>query len=106
MDKFELEEVANELINVKKSIAELQGEEKVLKKKLEPHVGLAVPLLLSDGKIYFYSEKMAKSFDRSEVLEFVEKHYGKEAARALDIECTRKKIIAKRLHVKTWEDKK
>ena len=106
MDKFELEEVANELINVKKSIAELQGEEKVLKKKLEPHVGLAVPLLLSDGKIYFYSEKMAKSFDRSEVLEYMEKTYGKEAARALDIECTRKKIIAKRLHVKTWEDKK
>ena len=106
MEKFELEEVANELINVKKSIDGLQEKEKVLKKKLEPHVGLAVPLLLSDGKIYFYSEKMAKSFDRSEVLEFVEKHYGKEAARALDIECTRKKIIAKRLHVKTWDDNK
>ena len=71
MEKFELEEVANELINVKKSIDGLQEKEKVLKKILEPHVGLAESLLLSDGRIYFYSEKMAKSFDRLEVLEFV-----------------------------------
>ena len=102
----ELAEDANRLIYIKKSIAELQEEEKSIKKKLEPYVGLVEPLLMPDGKIYFYSEKMAKTFKRSDVLEFVKEHFGIEVARALDSKCTKKKYIAKRLHVKTWKYKK
>ena len=102
----ELAEDANRLIFIKKSIAEFQEEEKAIKKKLEPQIGLAEPLMMPDGKIYFYSEKMAKTFKRSDVLEFVEERFGIESALALDIKCTRKKLIAKRLHVKTWENKK
>jgi len=101
----ELAEDANRLIYIKKSIAALQEEEKAIKKKLEPHVGLAEPMLTPDGKIYFYSEKMAKSFNRLEVLQFVADHCGTEVARALDSKCTKKKYIAQRLHVKTWENK-
>ena len=38
MDKDEVDEKANRLIYVKKSIAELQEEEKEIKEKLEPYV--------------------------------------------------------------------
>ena len=101
----ELAEVAKRLIYIKKSMAALQEEEKIIKKKLEPQIRVAEPLMMSDGKIYFYSEKIAKTFKRSDVLKFVEEHFGPEIALTLDIKCTRKKLIAKRLHVKTWENK-
>jgi len=38
--------------------------------------------------------------------EFIEELCGPEIAHALDMECTKKKYIAQRLHVKTWENKK
>ena len=57
MDKDELDEIANELILVKKTIAELEEEEIEIKDELEPHVGLVKPLLMPDGKIYLYAEK-------------------------------------------------
>ena len=50
MDKDELNEKANRLIYVKKSIAELQEEEKEIKEKLEPHVGSVEPLLMVNNK--------------------------------------------------------
>ena len=106
MNKDELDENANRLIYVKKSIAELQEEEKAIKKKLEPHIGLVEPLLMMDGIIYCYSEKMKKTFNRLKVLELIEKKYGSEAARAVDSNCTKKKRMDKRLHVKTWKDNK
>ena len=102
----ELAEDANRLIFIKKSIAEFQEEEKAIKKKLEPQIGLAKPLLIPDGIIYFCSKKTAKSFNRTEVLEFIEELCGPEIAHALDMECTKKKYIDQRLHVKTWENKK
>ena len=49
MDKDEVDAKANRLIYVKKSIAELQEEEKEIKEKLEPHVGSVEPLLMRDG---------------------------------------------------------
>ena len=67
----ELAEDANRLIFIKKSIAEFEEEEKAIKKKLEPQIGLAKPLLIPDGIIYFCSKKTAKSFNRTEVLEFI-----------------------------------
>jgi hypothetical protein len=57
MDKEELDEKANRLIYVKKSIAELEDEEKEIKEELEPYVKLVEPLLMLDGKIYCYSER-------------------------------------------------
>jgi hypothetical protein len=74
----ELAEDANRLIFIKKSIAELQEEEQSIKKKLEPRIGLAKPLLIPDGIIYFCSKKTAKSFNRTEVLEFIEELCGPE----------------------------
>ena len=106
MDKDELDEKANRLIYVKKSIAELQEEEKAIKKKLEPYVGLVEPLLMRDGKIYCYSEKFKNTFNRKQVLEYLEKKCGVEFAREVDIICTKKKRMKKRLHVKTWENEK
>ena len=105
MDKDELNEKANRLIYVKKSIAEFE-EEIELKEELEPHVGSVEPLLMPDGMIYFYSEKTKKTFNRKEVLEFIEKQFGPEVARAVDINCTKKKRMAKRLHVKPWKKEK
>ena len=61
MDKDELNEKANRLIYVKKSIAELEEEEIELKEELEPHVGSVEPLIMPDGMIYFYSEKNQKN---------------------------------------------
>ena len=104
MDKEKLDEKANRLIYVKKSIAELQEEEKEIKEKLEPYVKLVEPLLMLDGKIYLYAEKFKNTFNRQQVLEFIEKKFGPEVARAVDINCTKKKRMAKRLHVKTWEN--
>ena len=104
MDKDELDENANRLIFVKKSIAELQEEEKAIKKKLEPHVGLVEPLLRPDGMIYNCTKKMKKTFNRLEVLQFVEERYGTDVARAIDSICTKNKLIAQRLHVKTWDN--
>ena len=106
MDKDELDEKANRLIYVKKSIAELQEEEKEIKEELEPYVKLVEPLLMLDGKIYCYSEKFINTFNRKEVLEYLEKKCGVEFAREVDIICTKKKRMKKRLHVKTWENKK
>ena len=106
MDKDELDEIANQLILVKKTIAELQEKEKKFKEKLEPYVKLVEPLLMLDGKIYCYSEKIKNTFNRKEVLEFIEKHVRPEFAREVDIICTKKKRMAKRLHVKTWENEK
>ena len=106
MDKDELDEIANQLILLKKSIAKLQKQEKVIKKKLEPYVGLVKPLLMPDGMIYFYSEKIKSTFNRQQVLEFIEKKFGPEVARAVDINCTKKKRMAKRLHVKPWKKEK
>ena len=71
-----LNENANRLIFVKKSIADLQEEEKAIKKKLEPYVGLVEPMQMPTGKIYFYSEKIKKTFNRLDVLEFVEERCG------------------------------
>ena len=102
----ELVEDANRLIFIKKSITELQEEEKAIKKKLEPQIRLAEQMLMEEGMIYFCSKKTANSFSRLEVLEFVEERYGKEVAHAIDIKCTRTKYIAKRLHVKPWKNKK
>ena len=106
MDKDELDEIANQLILLKKSIAKMQKQEKVIKKKLEPYVGLVEPLLMQDGKIYCYSEKFKNTFNRKQVLEYIEKRVGPEFAREVDIICTKKKRMKKRLHVKTWENEK
>ena len=106
MDKDEVNEKANRLIYVKKSIAEFEEEEIELKEELEPHVGSVEPLLMPDGMIYFYSEKTKKTFNRQQVLEYIEKRYGIEVARDVDINCTKTKRMAKRLHVKTWKKKK
>ena len=106
MDKDEVDAKANRLIYVKKSIAEFEEEEIELKEELEPHVGSVEPLLMRDGMIYFYSEKTEKTFNRKEVLEYIEKQFGPEVARAVDINCTKKKRMAKRLHVKPWKKEK
>jgi hypothetical protein len=106
MDKDELDEIANQLILVKKTIAELQEKEKKFKEKLEPYVKLVEPLLMLDGKIYCYSEKFKNTFNRKQVLEYLEKRVGPEFAHEVDIICTKRKRMAKRLHVKTWENEK
>ena len=106
MDKDELDEIANELILVKKTIAELQEKEKKFKEKLEPYVKLVEPLIMLDGKIYCYSEKFKNTFNRKQVLEYIEKRVGPEFAREVDIICTKKKRMKKRLHVKTWDNEK
>ena len=104
MDKDELNEIANELILLKKSIAKMQEQEKAIKKKLEPYVGLIEPMLMTDGKIYCYSEKFKNTLNRKQTLEYIEKRVGPEFAREVDIICTKKKRMAKRLHVKTWDN--
>ena len=106
MDNDELNKKANRLIYVKKSIAELEEEEIEIKDVLEPHVGLVEPLLMLDGVIYLYAEKTKKTFNRQQVLEYIEKKYGIEVARDVDINCTKTKCMAKRLHVKTWKKEK
>jgi len=106
MDKDEVNEKANRLIYVKKSIAELQEEEKEIKEKLEPYVKLVEPLLMLDGKIYCYSEKIKNTLNRKQVLEYLEKKCSVEFAREVDIICTKKKRMKKRLHVKTWDNEK
>ena len=106
MDKDEVDAKANRLIYVKKSIAEFEEEEIEIKDELEPHVGLVKPLLMPDGKIYLYAEKTKKTINRKQVLEYLEKRVGPEFAREVDINCTKKKRMKKRLHVKTWENKK
>ena len=106
MDKDEVNEKANRLIYVKKSIAELEEEEIEIKDVLEPHVGLVEPLLMLDGVIYLYAEKTKKTINRKQVLEYLEKKYGPEVARDVDSNCTKTKRMAKRLHVKTWKKEK
>ena len=106
MDKDEVDAKANRLIYVKKSIAEFEEEEIELKEELEPYVKLVEPLLMLDGKIYLYAEKTKKTINRKQVLEFIEKQFGPEVARAVDINCTKKKRMAKRLHVKPWKKEK
>ena len=64
MDKDEVDAKANRLIYVKKSIAEFEEEEKEIKEELEPEVGSVEPLLMPDGMIYFYSEKIKNTFNR------------------------------------------
>ena len=106
MDKDEVDKKANRLIYVKKSIAEFEEEEKELKEELEPYVKLVEPLLMLDGKIYLYAEKFKNTFNRKQVLEYLEKRVGPEFAREVDINCTKKKRMKKRLHVKTWDNEK
>ena len=106
MDKDEVDKKANRLIYVKKTIAEMQEEEKELKEELEPYVKLVEPLLMLDGKIYLYEEKIKNTFNRKQVLEYLEKRVGPEFAHEVDIICTKRKRMAKRLHVKTWENEK
>ena len=96
MDKDELNEKANRLIYVKKSIAELQEEEKEIKEELKPHVGSVEPLLMPDGMIYFYSEKNKNTLNRKQTLEYIEKRVGPEFAREVDIICTKKKAYEKK----------
>ena len=105
MDKDELDKKANRLIYVKKTIAELE-EEIEIKDELEPHVGLVEPLLMLEGVIYLSAEKTKKTFNRQQVLEYIEKKYGVEVALDVDRNCTQKKRMAKRLHVKTWKKEK
>ena len=106
MDKDELDEIANQLILLKKSIAKMQEQEKAIKKKLEPYVGLIEPMLMTEGKIYCYSEKFKNTLNRKQTLEYIEKRVGPEFAREVDIICTKKKRMEKRLHVKTWKKEK
>ena len=106
MDKDEVDKKANRLIYVKKSIAEFEEEEIELKEELEPYVKLVEPLIMLDGKIYCYSEKFKNTLNRKQTLEYLEKKCGVEFAREVDINCTKMKRMAKRLHVKTWENKK
>ena len=106
MDKDELDEIANQLILVKKTIAELEEEEIELKEELEPHVGSVEPLLMQDGVIYLYAEKFKKTLNRKQALEYIEKKCGIEVARDFDINCTKKKRMSKRLHVKPWKKEK
>ena len=106
MDKDEVDAKANRLIYVKKSIAEFEEEEKEIKEELEPYVKLVEPLLMLDGKIYLYEEKIKNTFNRKQVLEYLEKKCGVEFAREVDIICTKKKRMEKRLHVKTWDNEK
>ena len=67
---------------------------------------LVEPLLMLDGKIYCYSEKLKNTFNRKQALEYIEKKCGIEVARDVDINCTKVKRMAKRLHVKPWKKKK
>ena len=106
MDKDEVDAKANRLIYVKKSIAEFEEEEIEIKDELEPYVKLVEPLLMLDGKIYLYDEKTKNTLNRKQTLEYIEKKYGVEAARDIDINCTKKKRMAKRLHVKPWKKEK
>ena len=106
MDRDELDKKANRLIYIKKTIAEFEEEEIEIKDELEPYVKLVEPLLMLDGKIYLYAEKTKKTINRQQALEYIEKKYGVEVARDVDINCTKKKRMAKRLHVKTWKKEK
>ncbi len=50
---------------------------------------------MPDGKIYLYAEKTKKTFNRKEVLEYIEKRYGIEVALDVDINCTKTKRMEK-----------
>ncbi|MFI3137634.1 MAG: hypothetical protein QX197_12740 [Methylococcaceae bacterium] len=78
-------------------------EEKILKKKLEPYVSLGNSLVFPKGEIYCIESKGAKSFRRKEVLQFIEEQLGKEVARRVDLNCTRKSRAVRIMCVKLKE---
>ena len=88
------------LIETKVSIASLQKLEKELKKKLMGFVNKGDPLEFRDGGIYYCESKGAKTFNRLQVLDFLEKRYGKNVAHEVDVNCTKKSAPRRNIYVK------
>jgi hypothetical protein len=103
MEKFKFIALSKKLIETKILIDNLVREEKRLKKKLEPYVSPGHSLNFTKGEIYCMESKGTKSFRRKEVLQFIEEQLGKEVARRVDLNCTRKSRAVQIMCVKLKE---
>jgi hypothetical protein len=104
MNSSQFEHNANKLIALKNTIERLKQEEKELKKEIEPFVPTDKPLIFEEGQIYDYSPKKLRSFNRIDVLSYIEEEFGEDVANAVNANCTIKKNVPRRVHVMIWKE--
>ena len=104
MNSSQFKNKAQELIDLKIQIASLLKQEKQLKKEIEPFVPTDKPLIFEEGQIYDYSPKKLRSFNRIDVLSYIEEEFGEDVANAVNANCTIKKNVPRRVHVMIWKD--
>jgi hypothetical protein len=89
---------ASELVAIKAKLNDLVKEEKRLKGKLREHMKQYSKITLNDWVVKCRYHTTPASFDRSTVLAFLKKEYGKALSKQVDHICLRKGII-KRLTI-------
>jgi hypothetical protein len=89
---------ASELVAVKAKLNDLIKEEKRLKGKLHEHMKQYSKITFNDWVIKCRYHTTPASFNRSSVLAFLEKEYGKALSKQVDHKCSGKEII-KRLTI-------
>jgi chromosome segregation ATPase len=89
MSEEKLNELANELIQVKKEISSLLEKEKRIKEEIKPLLKAIKSINLEHGRVYFYVTKGNKTFNRKEVLIYLKEAYGDAFADQVDKDCTK-----------------
>jgi hypothetical protein len=95
-----LELLALELIDLKKKINELTEKEKILKEKIKPMLKQCRSIQFSSGEVYYKEKCGAKTFKRSNVLQYIRDRYGDSLADQIDEDCTEHGKTVKTVYVK------
>ncbi|EGR1837189.1 hypothetical protein ACLB4W_003580 [Vibrio cholerae] len=85
----EIEQLAYELIELKRQIKALLNQEKLLKEEIKPLLQKHGAVKFDYGKVYYGESKGSSTFSRPEVLSYIRDNYGDALADQIDEDCTK-----------------
>lgn len=84
-----IEQLAQNLIEIKSQIKALFNQEKSLKDEIKPLLQQHGSVKLESGKVYYGESKGSSTFSRREVLSYIRDNYGDALANQIDEDCTK-----------------
>lgn len=88
MKKFKFLEIAESIVSLKIEINKLNDQLKSAKNKMAGYISDYEVIPVAHGEVFSRSSAGAKSFSRNDTLAYIEKKYGKDVARDVDLNCT------------------
>ncbi|CAI2311947.1 hypothetical protein [Vibrio parahaemolyticus] len=84
-----IEQLAQDLIEIKRQIKVLLNQEKSLKDEIKPLLQEHGVVKFEHGKVYYGESKGSSTFSRPEVLAYIRDNYGDALAEQIDEDCTK-----------------